>query len=94
MKLKPLPEWAVVLLAAPVVAMAIPPAILVAAWVGLVWLKRKALGPDTEWRRWFAWHPAKVDWGDWRWLETVERRSFAIMQDTYYRPATQEGEKP
>lgn len=27
-----------------------------------------------EWHKWFAWFPVKVDDGDCRWLEYVERR--------------------
>lgn len=27
-----------------------------------------------RWRRWFAWRPIRMSWGDCVWLETVERR--------------------
>lgn len=32
------------------------------------------LGNDHSWRKWFAWRPAFVGWGEYAWLETIERR--------------------
>lgn len=25
------------------------------------------------WHKWFAWHPVRLDWYTWAWLEYVER---------------------
>jgi hypothetical protein len=37
-------------------------------------LKRRHLNKKTEWHRWFAWHPVKVDGELWVWGETILRR--------------------
>lgn len=43
------------------------------------------------WHPWFAWRPVSVGRGDWRWLETIERRGrywFGFTRggwDWYYR---------
>ena len=44
-------------------------------------LKRRLLGPGTEWSRWFAWHPVGVGYRRWAWLEYVERRASTTAAD-------------
>lgn len=34
----------------------------------------------SDWHRWFAWYPVRIDYGDCRWLETVERRGSLVCQ--------------
>lgn len=37
---------------------------------------------DTEWRRWFAWYPVRVNWrGDVAWFHVILRRH--SMFDSY-----------
>ncbi len=37
----------------------------------------------TQWKRWFAWRPVKLDGGgEWKWLTTVYRRSITYRADT------------
>ncbi len=35
------------------------------------------------WKRWFAWYPVKVNDGDCRWLEFVERRPAYILYTSF-----------
>ncbi|WKW85529.1 hypothetical protein SEA_REYNAULD_76 [Rhodococcus phage Reynauld] len=49
---------------------------------------------NGPWHRWFAWRPVKTDWHGWRWLVTLERRSWrgwcdgATPKGWDYRPVT------
>jgi hypothetical protein len=69
-----------------------PAWLILAACIGSVWCKRKLIGPREEWCRWFAWYPVRVQWeverDEWRWFEVVERRSWSMLGDTYYRPTS------
>lgn len=69
----------------PLVVITSPAWITLAAVIGSFWLKRKIMGPREQWAVWFAWHPVEIDWGEWRWLELVERQSYGMNQDTHYR---------
>jgi hypothetical protein len=76
---------AVVVVTAPVL---VPALAAIAALCGLVLAKRWAIGPSKNWRPWFAWYPVNVGdvFGpDWRWLEIVERQSWAMLNDTSFR---------
>jgi hypothetical protein len=88
MKLGPIPAWLGITVSAPLAVVAIPVVAGGFALAGLAWLKRRAIGPTKQWSRWLAWYPVNVGDHfdpDWRWMEIVERRSFAIMSDTSYR---------
>jgi hypothetical protein len=39
------------------------------------------------WARWFAWHPIKMGALDCRWLEWVERKPSAYVDEGYYDPS-------
>lgn len=48
--------------------------------IAIIWLedvKRRVMGPSSEWRPWFAWHPV-YSWDAHKtvWLEWVERRIY------------------
>ena len=83
-----MPWWGWLL--APIWAPALALAMLA---IGLLWTKRRLLGPTDEWRPWFAWHPVDVQvWseGVWPeeervWLEWVERRAGHFLGDPAYR---------
>lgn len=85
-----LPDWLAATLGYSVLLLASPAILAIAALVGVIWLKRKAIGPTEDWGRWFAWYPVRVDFADTRWLEMVERRSWGIAQDTQYRASGHE----
>lgn len=73
--------WTVLIVISPLLA-------VMAAMIGCVALKRKVVGPTSDWGRWFAWYPVAVAWeweSDTRWLEIVERRSGGIMHNIEYR---------
>jgi hypothetical protein len=85
-----LPRWAEKGLVGLLILLMSPIIVAVAAVLGLIWLKRKAVGPRRHWTRWFAWYPVRVKsdrsgFGETRWLETVERRSWDFASDTYKR---------
>lgn len=69
-----LPSWIGCLLA-PVFFAVFSPLLLL---IFIDRLKRKLIGPTSEWSRWFAWHPVRGDrgFGDSVWLEWVERREW------------------
>jgi len=52
------------------------------------WIVRDFSG----WHPWFAWHPARIDDCECRWLETVERKRSLGLINFYweYRPLGQE----
>lgn len=85
-----LPDWLGYSIGIPVLIAILPILLGCAGIFGLVWLKRRVIGPGKEWKRWFAWYPARLlhihgHTSELRWLEIVERRSFGIMQDTQFR---------
>lgn len=83
-------DGALILISAPIW---VPACAMAMTFVGLVWLKRKAVGPSTQWARWLAWYPVNVGNSfdpDWRWLEMIDRRSFGIMCDNQYRTRTED----
>lgn len=85
-----IPDWLGYSIGIPVLIAVSPVIAGCAIIVGLIWLKRRAIGPNKEWKGWFAWYPVRLrDEHGWpkelRWLEIVERRSFGIMQDTQFR---------
>ena len=53
--------------------------------LAIAWLddtKRRVMGPDQEWRPWFAWFPVRMPDGTLAWLEWVERRGIGEL---FYR---------
>lgn len=78
-------DWLGYTIAVPMVVVASPIFIAVALIIGLIWLKRQALGPHREWAKWFAWYPVNTGRDGTRWLEYVERRTWGVMADIQYR---------
>ena len=35
---------------------------------------RRKIERRVKWHKWFAWRPVRIEYGDCRWLEYVERR--------------------
>jgi len=74
--------WLLVPVWGPVVA-------LLAVALGILWCKRKVMGPSEQWRPWFAWFPITVEptWDSQQrvWFEWVERRSGHLMSDASHR---------
>lgn len=38
----------------------------------------------TNWHCWFAWRPVRVEAGDCRWLEWVERRAYFACGEVFW----------
>lgn len=36
----------------------------------------------TEWHRWFAWHPVKLESGGYVWMQFVQRRMYKFYDYT------------
>lgn len=96
-----MPPWLVKALGYFCMAIFSPVIALVGGVFAISWVKRKVFGPGEEWSRWFAWHPvsvakdsARFSDKETRWFEVVERQSFGVMQNTYYRVAGSEWERP
>lgn len=81
----PIPEWLGCTILAVSAPLWVPAAAAFAALAGVMWLKRKAFGPVSQWTSWFAWYPVRVEFNETVWFERVERRSFGVMNDIEYR---------
>lgn len=77
-------EWPILIITVPLWAPLV--AALFLTVVISDWLER-TFGPKKKWSRWFAWRPVRIDegFGDYVWLENIERCKHPVFQKTVYR---------